>query len=367
LKQSTTANKILFILCILVLLHPFLPFTAAAQLRIVCIGNSITQGKIGIKADSSYEYSYRPWLWEKLVGTGFKVDMVGFHPYFFDEKKGSLSMDFKAHGLSFDRDCEAYYGITSAGFINGSESKGWTGAPLPKFAERINNAEKGYTPDMALIHIGTNDKDSTVEQVAATRKNIGEIIRVLRGKNPAVVVLVAKLITGWKKINGQIDALCMEWHTVQSPVVPVDMATGFINDPKVKGPMTYDYVHPNKAGQLFMMERWYNAIVQNLRDVEPPFMKGKPVIIDTAGGSATVSWNVANDNYGIKFYLIWVNGELVATINQKTPAYSLRNLKKGLNYKVAVKAKDWSGNTSNEITASIKRYKAGVKPLFKKR
>ena len=241
------------------------PALALAQLRIVCIGNSITEGKSGLKKDSSYEYSYRLWLWEKLIRTGFKVDMVGFHPYFFDEKEGSLSMTFTTNGLSFDRDCEAYYGITSEAFVKGSESKGWTGAPLPSFEQRINDKKRGYTPDIALIHIGTNDRDSTVMQVAATRENIGEIIRVLRAKNPAVMVFVAKLITGWKKINGQVDALCKEWHTKQSPVFAVDMATGFINDPKAKGTMTFDYVHPNKAGQLFMMERWYSAIVHNLR------------------------------------------------------------------------------------------------------
>ncbi|MEP7230182.1 MAG: hypothetical protein ABI691_08020 [Ginsengibacter sp.] len=60
----------------------FLACTASAQLRIVCIGNSITLGKIGLKTDSSYEYSYRPWLWQKLVRAGFKVDMVSATPCF---------------------------------------------------------------------------------------------------------------------------------------------------------------------------------------------------------------------------------------------------------------------------------------------
>ncbi|HZF63851.1 MAG TPA: GDSL-type esterase/lipase family protein [Chitinophagaceae bacterium] len=342
---------------LLVSLQFFAPYTASAQLRIVCIGNSITQGKTGLKKDSSYEYSYRPWLWEKLISTGFKVDMVGFHPYFFDEREGQLSMNFKANGVSFDRDCEAYYGITSAAFVNGSESKGWTGAPLPKFADRINSEKKGYTPDIALIHMGTNDKDSTTEQVAATRKNIGEIIRVLRNKNPAVVVIVAKLITGWKKINGQIDALCRDWNTKQSPVVAVDMATGFINDPKVEGTMTYDHVHPNKAGQLFMMERWYNAIVQNLKDAVPPSMQGKLVVAHQSRNRVTVSWRAANDNYGIKAYEVLVNGKLADTTSPNIQNYTFQGLQPGRQYKILVRAKDWRGNRSNGIvaTATIKK------------
>lgn len=356
-----------FLISLFVMLCAFTCQIASAQLRIVCIGNSITQGKIGLKADSSYEYSYRPWLWEKLISAGFKVDMVGFHPYFFDEREGSVSMNFKSHGLSFDRDCEAYYGITSAAFVNGSESKGWTGVPLPKVVDRINDPVKGYTPDVALIHIGTNDRDSTMEQVAATRKNIEEIIQVLRNKNPSVVVFVAKLITGWKKINSQVDELCIGLHTQQSPVIPVDLATGFMNDPKVEGTMTYDFVHPNKKGQLFMMERWYNAILKNLHDVEPPSLKVTPVIVNKNGSSATLSWHAANDNYGIRSYIIRVNGQLVATVRQDKLSYKLKDLKKGKNYKIIINAEDWSGNTSNEIATTIKMNKAVTKKLFKDR
>jgi hypothetical protein len=190
---------------------------------------------------------------------------------------------------------------------------------------------------------------------------------VLRDKNPAVVVIVARLITGWKKINGQVDALCEEWHTAQSPVVPVDMATGFINDPKVTGTMTYDHVHPNKAGQLFMMERWYNAILQNLHDRYPPSLKGKPVIAGIRGDNAMLSWGAATDNYGIKSYLILVNGKLVATIGGNNLAYRLKDLKRGVTYNVVVKAEDWSGNMSNEIAGTIKGKKAKNKPAAKDR
>ena len=201
--------------------------------------------------------------------------MVGFNPYFFGEKEGSLSMEFTHSGIKFDRDCEAYYGITSTAFINGSRSSGWTGKPLPKFSERINDPARGYTPDIALVHIGTNDADSTPALVDKTKNNIREIISVLRAKNTFVTVFMAKLITGWKKINPEIDGLCAELSTEQSKVVAVDLTLGFINKPTEEGSMTYDYVHPNKKGQLFMMERWYYAITQHLQDNKAPVMKGK--------------------------------------------------------------------------------------------
>lgn len=340
----------LALFCFVILCHGF--YSTSAQLRIVCIGNSITQGKIGLKSDSSYEYSYRPWLWEKLIQTGFNVDMVGFHRYFFDERSGNLIMHFETNGVTFDRDSEAYYGITSSGFLNGSSSQGWTEAPLPDFRKRINDPDKGYTPDVALIHLGTNDADSTTELVDVTRNNIIEIIRVLRERNPSVVVIVAKLITGWKKINTKIDGLCIETSTTKSPVIVVDMATGFVNDPKLVGTMTYDYVHPNKVGQLFMMQRWYSTILANLQDAQPPSLKGKPVLAKRSGSEVTISWPAASDNFGIKSYEISIDGKLVNQTSQDT-TYTFSDFEKRRAYKVSVKAKDWSGNSSNSIVARI--------------
>jgi hypothetical protein len=209
-------QKLTFFLTI-VLICALAPLIAITQLRVVCIGNSITQGKAGIKGDSSFEFSYRPWLCEKLLKAGFKVNMVGFNPYFFGESKDNLTMKFDINGVPFDRDCEAYYGITSTDFLNGNSYAGWTGAALPSFVDRINDPQQGYIPDIALIHIGTNDRDSTEAQVLATRANIVEIIRVLRSKNPDVKIFVAKLVTGWKKINTHIDPLCRESSTDQSP------------------------------------------------------------------------------------------------------------------------------------------------------
>lgn len=335
------------------LIFSSLGYSASAQLKIACIGNSITQGKIGLKPDSTFEYSYRPWLWEQLIKTGFKIDMVGFHANFFGEKSGNLIMDFRSTGVSFDRDCEAYYGITSSGFVNGSESIGWTGAPLPDFRSRMNDPIKGYTADIALIHIGTNDPDSTAEQVELTRRNIIKIIEVLREKNPSVVVIVAKLITGWKKINFEIDGICSQLSRSNSPVVAVDMSTGFINHPEQTGSMTYDYVHPNKAGQLFMMQRWYDAIIKNLQDTMPPSLAGKLTYIH-AGNDITVTWPAAIDNYGVHSYEISVDGNRVHEVDHTNTTFKFEDLKKNKTYKVSIKAKDWSGNQSGPMVLKVR-------------
>jgi len=233
---------------------------AQSPVRIVCMGNSITQGKIDKTSKVITQLSYRPWLWEKLDSAGINVDMVGYTNLWFDETASNMATTPVSQytGHDFDRDHDSYYGITSSGLLNGDASTGWTGSALPKLSDRL----KTYTADIALLHIGTNDADAAVN---TTVSNIEAIIDALRVANPHVVVFVAKLITGWKPINAKVDQIVTKKSTLASPVIAVDLATGFVND--VANPnttMTFDWVHPNPKGQKFMAERWFKAIRKQL-------------------------------------------------------------------------------------------------------
>lgn len=249
------AIKIVFLIFPLVCITHF----SYSQVRIVCMGNSITQGKIDAAKDSITELSYRFWLWEKLDSAGIKVDMVGYHNRFFleDSTHKAQTPQSRYSNNIFDRNNDAYYGITSSHFLKGTSSTGWTGKALPPLKDRLNDKQLGYTPDIALIHIGSNDSDSIV---AITTANIEAMIDILRAKNKHVVIFLAKLITGWKAINKNIETIAAKKSTPRSPVIVVDMASGFINDPKAAGTHTFDWVHPNPRGQQFMAERWFNAI-----------------------------------------------------------------------------------------------------------
>ena len=46
-------------------------------------------------------------------------------------------------------------------------------------------------------------------------------------------------------------------------IIPVDMASGWINNPELSGSMTIDWVHPNILGQKIMADKWFNAIRNN--------------------------------------------------------------------------------------------------------
>lgn len=247
-------RNFLFCICFLA----FVSLNAQNPIRIVCMGNSITNGKV--IQSSITEHSYRPWLWEKLDSAGYSVDFVGHTNLWYQENpKNLVSAPISRYsGKTFDRDHDSYYGIKSEGLLKGSKSCEWTGKPLPKLSKRL----KDYTPDVALLHIGTNDADKDVKN---TIKNINQIIDELRKKNPEVKIFVAKLITGWKPINSKVDEIVKNKTTTMSPVYAVDMATGFVNDTINKNTtMTLDWVHPNERGQKFMADRWFKALQKQI-------------------------------------------------------------------------------------------------------
>jgi hypothetical protein len=232
---------------------------AQTPVRIVCLGNSITHGKIDKPSNTIVQLSYRPCLWEMLDSAGVNVDMVGYYKLWFDESPTNLAPTpvSKHTGHVFDRDHDSYYGAKSYDLLYGNQSSGWTGSPLPKLSDRL----KYYTPDIALVHIGSNDPDSILNK---TVLNIETIIDELRTKNPKVIVFVAKVITVWRAINTKVDQIAADKNTEESPVIAVDLATGFINDPANPNTMTFDWVHPNPKGQRFMADRWYKAIQNQL-------------------------------------------------------------------------------------------------------
>lgn len=236
----------------------------APTIRIVCIGNSITQGKssaTNVTEPATFgkitdQLSYRFWLWQSLDSLGLDVDFVGTNKIWFNEV-GSLAVPTPTSsytGHTFPRGHESYYGITSGDFLNSISADG---IQYPAFSARSKN----FTADIALIHLGTNDNDA---DSVMTRNNIYTIIDHLRAQHDSIIIILAKTITNWKAVNKLVDKMCIAKTTSKSPVIAIDLATGFINDQNAAGTMTWDWVHPNPKGQKFMAKRWYDKILATL-------------------------------------------------------------------------------------------------------
>jgi len=202
--------------------------------RIVCIGDSITQAEVGYK-------SYRYELWKMLIDSGVSFDLVGS----ITNNYNGISTCPDYLGNVFDRDHESRWGWRADEIL----------ASLPGWLS-------GYTADIALIHIGSNDMDQGNAH-STTRSEIIQIITALRADNPNITLVLCKLIP-WNGKTAQIQdlndnyitSIPAEVGTTQSPVVLVDQFASF----SLSTDMQNDKIHPNASGELKIAQKFYDAL-----------------------------------------------------------------------------------------------------------
>lgn len=224
----------------------------SAPLRILPLGDSITQG---INWDRPSYNTYRRILWHLLKNAGYKVDFIGSMNKVF-----SQNCQVGVPNPDFDQDHEGHSGWRADQILNGvghSDCAGSGGLPIWL---------KNYTPDIALIHLGTNDLFQG-QSVDSTVAELEGIIKLLRSDNPNVTILLAKIIPSSDsrisgripQLNAQIPALVSRMNTAASRVLLVDMTQGFnaLTD-------LYDGVHPNHSGDQKIAQHWFNSLVQVL-------------------------------------------------------------------------------------------------------
>lgn len=238
------------ILCILRNVIPVLALgltivSPAWGITILPLGDSITQ------ADNTH-LSYRYNLWTKLIDDGRLFNLVGS----MDNNFGGNPPWPPYLNQNFDQDHEGHYGWRADEILNGVNGQG-------SLSEWLAN----YTPDVVLIHIGTNDVfhgQSTQSSVA----EIEAIIDTLRADNRYVTIFLAKLIPidsdtynpGIVELNAKIYKIAIRKRSANSPVKVIDQYSGF--DAAVD---TYDGVHPNASGEEKMAQKWYDAIQAYLK------------------------------------------------------------------------------------------------------
>ena len=213
-------------------------------IRILPLGDSITQTR------QDYE-SYRYPLWKKLIDSGTNFDFIGSETQTYG---GTRSWsDYNGH--SFDQDHEGH--------------SGWR-------AEQINSSLNGwlsgYTPDIVLIHLGTNDILDE-QSTSSTVTDLMNVIAKLRADNANVSILLAKIIpSSWNTrggsnipanpgviaLNNELDGLANALSTSASLVAIVDMYDGFSITNN-----TYDGTHPNSSGEGVLAQRWFDAMINN--------------------------------------------------------------------------------------------------------
>ena len=223
-----------FVLLLLVASATVFIRTRDPRIRIMPLGDSITQGP-------AEEDSYRRPLWKMLKTTGARVDFVGSMKRNYPDAKPAHS--------DFDMDHEGHWG--------------WqTGEVLAK----IDGWAAEHVPDIVLLHLGTNDilhgqkNQDTVEKLRG-------IIVVLRKHNSGVKIFLAQLIPmGGKAANLKIQELNQlipdMAHSMTSEASPVRIVDQYEGFDALKD--TSDGIHPNESGIEKMAQKWCQALAVDL-------------------------------------------------------------------------------------------------------
>ena len=212
-------------------------------IHILPLGDSITQGGRNDRA----EYTYRYPLFHMLKDAGYAIDFVG-------SLRTGLHADAvwpDKNGLPFDLDHEGHYGWTTAQVLE--SLPGWIAAyPAP--------------PDIALIHLGSNDEGAWSYDKAIAQP-LKDIVNVLRRSNPRVIILLGHLIANGRKaraIRPFVEQVASELTTPDSPVTTVPHHVGCRDRPDYPDTDTFDWAHPNPKGQQKMAEKWFASMKPHL-------------------------------------------------------------------------------------------------------
>ncbi len=251
----------LVLLVTLLGVSPVKPTHAAAPLRIMALGDSIT-GSPGC---------WRAILWNKLIANGF----TNFVPV------GTLPPAGCANDIANDNH-EGHGGFLATGIANQNQLPGWLAAS---------------TPDIVVMHLGTNDSFSASNTVDMILAAYTTLVGQMRASNPNMKILVAQIIplytaTGQCPVCYQdvvnLDAAIPSWaaglSTTQSPIIVVDQWTGFDTTTD-----TGDGIHPNDLGIQKIADRWYPALaaVLNGSTPTPSITPGGPTLTPTRTSTIT--------------------------------------------------------------------------------
>ena len=232
--------KLRSLFLLMLLTASFAPSAQPDPIRILCVGDSITQGG---KEDRP-EYTYRYPLQQKLYAAGIPFDFIGSRQTGL--QPGATWPEI-APGIPFDPDHEGYYGNKTADVVHQVEAA-WS--------------DTSPAPDFVLIHLGTNDQKAE-DHAASVQAPLREFIGFLRSQNPRVVILLGHLnfndSAGAFTIRPLVQTLAEELTTPDAPIITVAHYKGWQEKPDAPGADTFDWAHPNPQGQEKMATHWFAA------------------------------------------------------------------------------------------------------------
>jgi formylglycine-generating enzyme required for sulfatase activity len=217
---------------------PSVPAPPRGLGQIMPLGDSLTQSQNDL-------FSYRYYLWTRLLDQGVAFDFVGT---LLDNGLGGYPPWPPHQAQAFDQNHEGHAGLSTSSIR--AQVSGWMA---------------GYVPDVVLLIAGTNDALNGRDPALAIADLKG-IISHLLSRNPQVSVYLATLppvgasnVAANNRI-GTINALIPSIPTdpalAGARITIVDLHTGF--DFATEG--LSDGIHPNALGEQKIAARFFEAL-----------------------------------------------------------------------------------------------------------
>jgi lysophospholipase L1-like esterase len=259
--------------------------------RIMPLGDSITEGSSSGVVDRDAWTSYRKDLHDLLAAGRYSTDFVG-----------SLSNGTAVPGFT-DVQHEGHGGWQAAGVAN---------SILPN----LNGFLTANPPDVVLLHIGTNDISSG-QSPAGIRDEINLILNGIDAYEQSagrpvwvVLALIVNRATGCTyraqttQLNDLLDAMAIVRQNSGDKIVIVDMENSItdydrIDDGTIDGEM-FDCLHPFATGYDRMADAWYLGLL----DILPTAAAG-PDKNANPGASVSLNGSGSSDSLGTITTYAW--------------------------------------------------------------
>ncbi|MDX1995676.1 MAG: malectin domain-containing carbohydrate-binding protein, partial [bacterium] len=214
------------------------PNVCATSVRIMPLGDSITQGAGSGVSTLASQVGYRKALYELLVTGGYNVDFVG------SRTNGEAFPGFDANHESYPGQSDTFIADNIYGWLQDNPA------------------------DIILLHIGTNFLDSSPTDV---EEILNEVDRWETTNNRPVTVLLARIID-WAPTNPTVTAfndnvVAMAQARTNDNIVIVDLQNGAGLNYTLGADM-FDQVHPTPSGYQKMAQAWYTALTPLLSPCE---------------------------------------------------------------------------------------------------
>lgn len=261
------------VLLAVVLVQAYLSTTGPRPVRILLVGDSVTQGSAG-------DWTWRYRLWEHLRDTGTRVDLVGPRDDLLDRATSTFGSQ-EYVDPHFDRDHAARWGMTLA-------APDWP----------IEQLVRDYRPDVVVEMLGLNDLTWREDGPDQVEQELATFVRDARSANPDVDVVLTELPQVWfegvPRLDLMLPTLARRLDSSDSRVVVASTSAGAAENVD-----TYDPAHLSATGEVRVaagvadalarlgIGNWYPRPLPDVPDGprEPASLRARP-----GDGGAYLCW-----------------------------------------------------------------------------